>query len=160
MACFCHGILIHRKGNGRIRIIVQKSHIRQNFGGSVMYISDKIFNRLNELKMTQKDFSEKTGIAQSTISDWRKKKTNPSANKIMAICKVLNVTPESLLSGTESLEDQNNPQSWYAIEAGTDVGQLVTMYNSMDLRMQERLFGYANALMEMQKEHKEQIANT
>ena len=42
-----------------------------------MYIRDRIFQKLEELNMTQKEFSEKTGIPQSTISDWRKKKTNP-----------------------------------------------------------------------------------
>ena len=48
-----------------------------------MLIRDRIFNKLEELKMTQKEFSEKTGIPQSTISDWRKKRTNPTAEKIM-----------------------------------------------------------------------------
>ena len=59
-----------------------------------MTIRDKIFDKLEELNMTQKKFSEKTGIAESTISDWRKKKTNPTADKIMVICKVLEVDPE------------------------------------------------------------------
>ena len=56
-----------------------------------MYIRDRIFQKLDELDMTQKEFSEKTGIPQSTISDWRKKKTNPTAEKVMIICKVLNI---------------------------------------------------------------------
>ena len=112
-----------------------------------MIISERIFDRLRELKMTQKEFSEKTGIAQSTISDWRKKKTNPAADKIMVICKVLDVTPESLLSGTESQGDRRKPQDWYAIDAKTDIGMLVTMYNGMDVRRRERLLGYAEALM-------------
>ena len=59
-----------------------------------MLIRDRIFNRLEELNMTQKEFSKRTGIAESTISDWRKRHTNPTAEKIMIICKVLDVTPE------------------------------------------------------------------
>ena len=47
-----------------------------------MTIRDRIFDKLAELNMTQKDFSEKTGIPQTTVSDWRKKKTNPTAEKI------------------------------------------------------------------------------
>ncbi|MCR5603276.1 MAG: helix-turn-helix domain-containing protein [Lachnospiraceae bacterium] len=66
-----------------------------------MTIRDRIFDKLDELNMTQKEFSEKTGIAQSTVSDWRKKRTNPTADKIMVICKVLNVPVEWLLSGIE-----------------------------------------------------------
>ena len=41
-----------------------------------MTVSQRIFTILDEKKMTQKEFSEKTGIPQSTISDWRKKNTN------------------------------------------------------------------------------------
>ncbi|MBE5840939.1 MAG: helix-turn-helix transcriptional regulator [Butyrivibrio sp.] len=39
------------------------------------------------------------GISATTISDWRKKNTNPGSDKIMAICAALDVTPEYLLSG-------------------------------------------------------------
>ena len=112
-----------------------------------MLIRDRIFQKLEELDMTQKEFSEKTGIAQSTISDWRKKRTNPTAEKIMIICKVLNVTPEWLLSGIEPQGDRGNPQKWFAIDADTDVGKLVVSYNSMNSTMQERVTGYVEALM-------------
>ena len=37
-----------------------------------MTIRDRIFEKLEELDMTQKEFSEKTGIPQTTVSDWRK----------------------------------------------------------------------------------------
>ena len=81
-----------------------------------MTIRDKIFDKLEELNMTQKAFSEKTGIAESTISDWKKKRTNPTADKIMVICKVLNVDPEWLLSDIEPQGKRGNPREWYAIE--------------------------------------------
>jgi transcriptional regulator with XRE-family HTH domain len=48
-----------------------------------MTIRDRIFDKLDELNMTQKEFSEKTGIAQSTVSDWRKKRTNPTDGLII-----------------------------------------------------------------------------
>ena len=108
-----------------------------------MYIRDRIFAKLEEMNMTQKEFSEKTGIPQTTISDWRKKRTNPTAEKIMIICKVLNVTPEWLLSGIEPQGERGNPQKWFAIDAGTDSGRLLSSFNSLDKAMQERLLGYA-----------------
>ena len=111
-----------------------------------MTIRDRIFDKLNELEMTQKAFSEATGIAQSTISEWRKKKTNPTAEKILVICKVLNVTPEWLLSGIEAHGHRGNPRDWYAIDSKTDCGHLITLYNSMNKSQQERLLGYAEAL--------------
>lgn len=67
-----------------------------------MIISERIFQVLKEKRISQKYFSEQTGIAQSTISDWKRKKTNPASDKIMAICNVLELTPYELLEGTES----------------------------------------------------------
>ena len=113
-----------------------------------MTIRDRIFAKLEEKNMTQKDFAEATGISQSTVSDWRKKKTNPTAEKILIICKVLNVTPEWLLSGVEPHGHRGNPREWYAINAETDCGRLVTIFNGLNKGMQERLLGYAEALYE------------
>ena len=111
-----------------------------------MTIRDRIFDRLQELNMTQKAFSEKANIPQSTISDWKKKHTSPTADKIMIVCKVLNVTPEWLLSGVEADDKRGNPQSWYAIGTDTDSGHLLECFNSMDKTQQARLLGYAEAL--------------
>ena len=59
-------------------------------------VSDRIFELLKERKMSQKEFSKKTGIAESTISDWKKKRTNPVSDKILIIrliisCPGLNI---------------------------------------------------------------------
>lgn len=120
-----------------------------------MLIRDRIFTKLEELNMTQKEFSEKTGIAQSTISDWRKKRTNPTAEKIMIICKVLDVTPEWLLSGIQAQGDRGNPQKWIAVDVETESGQLLAAFNSMDGTSQARLLGYAEALSRMMKDGSE-----
>lgn len=64
-----------------------------------MKISEKIFQLMAEKKMTQMEFSERTGIAQSTISDWKRKNSNPAANKILIICEVLECTPYDILRG-------------------------------------------------------------
>ena len=120
-----------------------------------MLIRDRIFNKLEELNMTQKEFSHRTGIAESTISDWRKKRTNPTAEKIMIICKVLDVTPEWLLSGIQAQGDRGNPQKWIAVDAETESGQLLTAFNSMDAASQARLLGYAEALGRIRKDGSE-----
>lgn len=119
-----------------------------------MTIRDRIFQKIEELDMTQKEFSEKTGIPQTTISDWKKKKTNPTAEKIMIICKVLNVTPEWLLSGVETRGTRSNPDKWFAIEANTEVGKLIISYNSLDSRSQAHLLGYAEGLSKIMKNNK------
>ncbi|MBR5375716.1 MAG: helix-turn-helix transcriptional regulator, partial [Lachnospiraceae bacterium] len=45
-------------------------------------IGQKIFYLLSQKNMTQKEFSDRTGISTTTISDWKKKNTNPGSEKI------------------------------------------------------------------------------
>ena len=114
-----------------------------------MTIRDRIFDKLSELNMPQKEFAKRTGIPETTVSDWKKKKTNPTAEKIMIICKVLDVTPEWLLSGVEVRGTRSNPQEWYAIDSKTDAGILITAFNSFDSKDQAKLLGYAEAIKNM-----------
>ena len=66
-----------------------------------MNIYERIFARLEELHMSQIGLSRQTGIASSTISDWRKKKINPQADKLVAICKALDMSLVDLLCDEE-----------------------------------------------------------
>ena len=70
-----------------------------------MIISERVLKVLKERNMTQVEFAKQVGIASSTISEWKKRKTNPTADKIMDICNVLKITPEQLLSG-KGIEDE------------------------------------------------------
>ncbi len=112
-----------------------------------MTISDRIFEKLRQINMTQKVFSEETGISQSTISEWKSKRTNPTSEKIMIICKVLDVTPEWLLSGIENTGGRGNNARWYVIDKETDMGRIISNYHDMDLRQRERLLGYMEAII-------------
>ena len=71
-----------------------------------MNIYEKIFARLEELHMSQIELSRRTGIATSTISDWRKKKINPQADKLVTICKALDMSLVDLLCDEE--DKKNN----------------------------------------------------
>ena len=81
-----------------------------------MTISERIFELLDKRGMSQKEFSEKTGIAQSSISDWKRKKTNPVSEKILIICNVLDVTPYELLGGTDGVGSRSNPSDMILIQ--------------------------------------------
>ena len=65
-----------------------------------MIISERIFMLMEEKGVSQLEMATRAGIAQSTISDWKRKKTNPSADKIMSICDVLDVSPFEVLQDT------------------------------------------------------------
>ena len=54
--------------------------------GGTMQISSKVFSILKERGISQKEFSKMTGIAESTICDWKRKGFNPSAGRISTIC--------------------------------------------------------------------------
>ena len=75
----------------------------------------KIFTRLDELHMSQIELSKKTGIATSTISDWRKKKINPQADKLVAICKALDMSLINLLCD-EDYREQQTVSTEFSIE--------------------------------------------
>lgn len=111
-----------------------------------MIISERIFMLLNEKGMSQKKFSDMTGISQSTISDWKRKKTNPASDKIMLICHVLDVTPYELLSG---VENTNYTQLDYVIvDKKSEEYQFLETFQKFEKSEKNRLMGYMQALME------------
>ena len=112
--------------------------------GANMIISERIFQVLKEKRISQKDFSEQTGIAQSTISDWKRKKTNPASDKIMAICNVLELTPYELLEGTESRKKIRT--DYIMIDRESDAYILMEQFRCMNTMDRGRLLGYAQAL--------------
>ena len=106
-----------------------------------MTISERIFELLDKRGMSQKEFSEKTGIAQSSISDWKRKKTNPVSEKILIICNVLDVTPYELLGGTDGVGSRSNPSD-----------SAIMDFLALDRGNQGRLLGYLKALTEMRQD--------
>ena len=95
--------------------------------------------------MTQREFSDRTGIKPSTISEWKKNKTNPSSEKIMPICEVLDVTPDWLLSGIDAAASREKSRDYYTVKKDTDMGRLIAYYNKMTPSFRERVIGYAEA---------------
>lgn len=115
-----------------------------------MLISERIYKYLEEKKMTQIEFAERTGISQSTISDWRRKGTNPSADKIMIICEVLGISPYELLQGTENKKHKEYKQTDYiVIDRQSKEYGLIETYQRLDLDAQRRLEGYMTALKDI-----------
>ena len=111
-----------------------------------MLISERIYQILNEKNISQIEFAKKTGISQSTVSDWKRKGTNPSADKIMIICEVLEVTPYELLEGTSNhkmkeYEKASSP-SYIMIDKSSKEYVLIECYRNMDEEKKRRLEAY------------------
>ena len=111
-----------------------------------MLISERIFDILKEKRITQKEFSEKTGISPSTISDWKRKKTNPSADKIISICDALNVSVYELLQGDG---DSTKLYDHCIMVRDSDERLLLEDYHSLDGKDKARILGYIAALKEL-----------
>ena len=126
-----------------------------------MTISENIFELLKKRGISQKEFSQRTGIAQSTISDWKRKKTNPVSEKILIICEVLDVTPYELLGGTEGRGERSNRSDVVIVDKNTEHGEIICEYLAMDDRMKQRLIGYMKALQELTaKEESQKVKAT
>lgn len=128
------------------RYEIKKSEKR----GCEMTISERILKVLKERNMTQVEFAKQVGIATSTISEWKKRKTNPSVDKLMDICNVLQITPEQLLTG-KGIEDEEEialatPESRFT---PLDI-QIVEDYHSLKEEQQKRLMAYMEALKKIE----------
>ena len=110
-----------------------------------MLISEKIFYYIEKNQLTQKEFSERTGISQSTISDWKRKKTNPASDKIMVICEVLGITPYELLNGTES---GGRSIDYLVISPESEDYSILEQYHALSEKKKGRLLGYLEAISE------------
>ena len=107
-------------------------------------ISDRIFELLKQQKMTQKELSIRTGIAESTICDWKRKGLNPSLDKLPSICRALSVSPEILL-GMES----SDPGHAVGYILDDDEKSLIDSYRNGDDGFKRRLLYYAMKVSEV-----------
>lgn len=105
-----------------------------------MEIYEKIFARLEEIHMSQSELSRRTGISTSTISDWKKKKINPQADKLAAICKALGLSFVDLLCDEEDI-DATELVDYFAHE-----NSLIEAYNKTNLAYRKRLLMYYEQL--------------
>lgn len=115
-----------------------------------MLISERIYKLMEEKNISQLEFSKRTGISQSTVSDWRRKGTNPSADKIMIICDVLGVNPYDLLIGTENDKMKEympcREVDYMVVDKESKEYLLIETYRRMDDSTQKRLERYMKAL--------------
>ncbi|MBE5954706.1 MAG: helix-turn-helix transcriptional regulator [Lachnospiraceae bacterium] len=117
-----------------------------------MIISERIFKILKEKNMSQNAFAKQVGLASSTISDWKTKKTNPSADKIMDICRVLEVTPEQLLTGKGIDEDFVDVMGEDKVESRISQAdmRIIQDIHGMKKEQRNRLMKYIEALKQIE----------
>lgn len=117
-----------------------------------MTISQRIFQILKDKKCTQKQFSSSTGISESTISDWKKKGTNPAADKLSVIADMLNVSLDYLLTGKEKSSSTG--------KLTADEQELLTYYKELNDIDKGIVIGRAETLLEKYKTPLKEPKNT
>ena len=116
-----------------------------------MIISERIFKIIKEKNITQTEFAKRAGIATSTVSEWKKKKTNPSADKIMDICVALDVTPDELLTG-KGIEDDKGISEAGNKDRMTPVDwQLIEDFHGIKEPQKRRLLKYMETLKQLEE---------
>ena len=116
-----------------------------------MTISQRIFNILKEKHLTQKDFSANSGISESTISDWKKKGTNPAADKLSAIAESLEVSLDFLITGKEKSS---------STDLTADEQELLTYYKNLNDISKGKVIERAKMLSDEVKTPLEEQKNT
>lgn len=110
-----------------------------------MKIYEKIFARLDELNISQTELSRRTGIATSTISDWRKKQINPQADKLWSICKALD------MSLVELLCDEEGTEHTVSMDYVTDEKHMIELFRQSDTESRRRIISYLEVLKSVNK---------
>lgn len=111
-----------------------------------MLISERIFELIKEKGITQKEFSIRTNIPQSTVSDWKSKRLNPSSDKLLIICKVLGTNPNDLLSEADS---EGISWDFAGVKNSKDEQLLLEAFRKMDDKSKERIIQYVKNLSNM-----------
>lgn len=73
-----------------------------------MTISQRIFGIMEQKHLKQSDLANYIGVANSSVSDWKKKGSTPSADKIVKISEFLNVSIDYLLGRTDNKNGYSN----------------------------------------------------
>jgi transcriptional regulator with XRE-family HTH domain len=127
-------------------------------------IGKRVFDVLERQRLSQAELSKGTGIPIGTISDWSRKGTNPSSDKIACISEFLKVSTEWLLTGEERAAQNtigNVTNSAFVVGENkgsvvvrngservlsTEAAELLHIYEELDFRGRLELLNKALAL--------------
>ena len=113
-----------------------------------MTISERLFKIMDEKGITAYKLAKMTGIPARTVFDWRKKNTNPGADKIMIICEVLQITTNELLMGDYC--DEKHVTNQYISSNDIDI-QIMNEYQDLSESKKKRLLAYMSMLQNMKE---------
>jgi transcriptional regulator with XRE-family HTH domain len=118
----------------------------------------KIHERIKKIrtnnKLSQKEFAEKIGIGQSSISELEKGNAKPSVETLESISKNFKISIDYIVHGEEYSQKNNENKN----EISTKETNIINTYRKLDIEGQARTRAYMDfVLMEQVKNEKEII---
>ena len=110
-----------------------------------MSVSDRIYKLMEIRGLSQIEFCRRTGIPQSTVCEWRRKKLNPAIDRLLVICDVLGVSPYELLQD-EPESSSAREVEYMVVSKGTPGYELIVEFNGLTARQQDRVMAYIQGL--------------
>ena len=106
-----------------------------------MNISERILAIMKEKHMTQKEFSKQSGIPESTVSDWKRKGNQPSSDKLLDICRTLNISIYELFR--EDFDTENFEPEYFLSK---EESFLIEKYRGVNQAQKKRILSYMEQL--------------
>lgn len=100
-----------------------------------------LFSYLEKCRIKQSDLSKATGISSGNISDWKKGKSFPSAEKLVRISEYLNCSTDFLLGISD------NPAR-VSSSLNTNESTIVELFRQLSDTQQGELIGRAKMMVE------------
>lgn len=100
-------------------------------------VRDRIFTRLQELKISQKELAAELGLPPQTVTDWKKGKSNSFLRYLPALSKILKQPFGWLLSGGEYLEFLSQREAIPYFPISEDEKNLLQAYRAADSRAKD-----------------------
>ena len=110
-----------------------------------MTVSEKIFEIMDSKGISQSELATRTGITQSTISDWKNKGHNPNSDKLPLVCKALGIRISDLFEE----DDNNSGGEYHIITKDDELWTFVEKYRSMKKNQRKHLIAYFDAMMKV-----------
>lgn len=88
--------------------------------------------------LTQKQLGEEIGVSNARVSNWENGENRPDADTLMAICKVLGVTADTLLGIKK--------ESATIDELSENERRLISVYRSLNTAQREKFLDFIESL--------------
>lgn len=100
-----------------------------------MTICERMFDIMEKRGVTAYVLAQKTGLSNSTLSNWRTRNTDPPSKYIVPICEAIGCSVEYLLTGADTGETSS-------LNVTCDELEMLDLYRRMSKRDQLLLLGH------------------